>query len=281
MNAPATSEIGVSAGTRDAWQLRMFRRTLKKQQKLAALLDVLGPVSGKKCLLVTCGDNNGALNWHFRQAGGQWTWADMEANSAAQIATLTGDDVLLLDRAGPELPLADESFDVVMTIDVHEHLQETTTLNRELARVARSGARVVVTTPGGDPRKLANRFKRWLRMDAAAYGHKVDGYSAPALETQLAAAGLKPEARSSYSRFFTEMLELAINVVYVKLLAKKSKAHVEAGQIAPQNEDQLKSVEKTYRLYAAIYPLFLVISQLDRLLAAREGYAVIVAMRKV
>ena len=51
------------------WQLDMFRRSIKKQLKLAALLDFLSEMDGKKCLLVTCGDNNGALNWYFREHG--------------------------------------------------------------------------------------------------------------------------------------------------------------------------------------------------------------------
>ena len=55
------------------WQIKMFRRSIKKQQKLKALLELLGETKGKKCLLVTCGDNNGALNWYFREHGGDWT----------------------------------------------------------------------------------------------------------------------------------------------------------------------------------------------------------------
>ena len=60
----------------EPWQLEMFKRSLKKQQKLQALLDIMGDVSGQRCLLVTCGDNNGALNWHFRTHGGEWSWAE-------------------------------------------------------------------------------------------------------------------------------------------------------------------------------------------------------------
>jgi hypothetical protein len=40
------------------WQLAMFRRSLKKQLKLEAMLDLMGDLSGQNCLLVTCGDNN-------------------------------------------------------------------------------------------------------------------------------------------------------------------------------------------------------------------------------
>lgn len=265
----------------EAWQLKMFRRTLKKQQKLKALLDVLGPVEGKRCLLVTCGDNNGALNWHFRAHGGDWSWADMEMNSVNQIAALTGDEVAFVAKEAGVLPFADGYFDVVVTIDVHEHLHDTEGVNRELGRVTRPGGHVVVTTPGGDPRKLANRLKHWLGMQARDYGHVVDGYSADELAQQLRVVGLEPNVRSSYSRFFTELVELLINLAYVKLLSKGSKAEVEEGQIAPQNEEQLESVGKSYKFYSMAYPVFWLISQLDRLLAFGEGYAPIVGAQKV
>lgn len=274
------SENTAGARAEQPWQLQMFRRALKKQQKLHALLDVLGPLDGKECLLLTCGDNNGALNWHFRQHGGNWSWADMEQNSVEQIAALTGDEVARVEKDDIILPFKDRQFDVTMTIDVHEHIQELSVLNRELARVTRPGGRVVVTTPGGDPHKLANRLKAFLGMHAQDYGHVVDGYRAEALEQQLRAADLTPVKRSSYSRFFTEMVELMINFAYVKLLSKGSEVEVEKGQIAPQNQEQLQSAGKSYRIYSAFYPLFSLISQLDRLLASDQGYAVIVVARQ-
>lgn len=265
----------------EPWQLRLFRKSLKKQQKLAALLTLIGSVSPQqKCLLVTCGDNIGALNWHFRQHGGRWVWADAEDESTAQITDLTGDEVLAIDKTTPHIPLADNVFDLVVVIDVHEHLESTQTLNQELVRVVRPGGRVIVTTPGGDHHKLANRIKRWVGMDKSDYGHVVDGYDVPALQSQLTQVNLTPVAISSYSRFFTEMLELGINLAYVKVLSRRSKARVEPGQIAPQNQDQLRSVEKTLKLYNFIYPLVWLVSQLDRLLLFSEGYAVIVAAMK-
>ena len=91
---------------------------------------------------------------------------------------------------------------------------------------------------------------------------------------------LKPSQEASYSRFFTEMLELGINFAYVKFLSKRSDAKVEKGQIAPQNINQVKSVEKTYRMYSLLYPIFLIISKLDFLDRSKRGYAVIVAARK-
>lgn len=197
-----------------------------------------------------------------------------------QIAALTGDETAHVEKEGGSIPFPDAHFDVVVTIDVHEHLQNTEALNAELVRVMKPGGRVIVTTPGGDPRKFANRLKKLLGMRAEDYGHVVDGYSANQLAQQLRSSGLQPNRRSSYSRFFTELVELMINLVYVKLLSKGSETEGEEGQIAPQNAEQLAAVGKSYKLYSLAYPLFWLISQLDRLLAFGEGYAVIVAAQK-
>ena len=266
---------------KESWQLQMFRRSLKKQQKLKALLDVLGNIEGQKCLLITCGDNNGAMNWHFKERGGIWSWADAEHDSIAQISEVTGDEVAEMDKENPNLPFGEHSFDVVMTIDVHEHLEDPEALNRELFRMAQSGGRVIVTTPNGDEKKLGIRIKELVGMRPEDYGHYVIGYDAPQLDQQLTLVGLEPYQEASYSRFFTEMLELAINFTYVKVLSKRSEAKVEKGQIAPQNINQVKSVEKTYRIYSLVYPIFLVLSKLDFLDRSQRCYAVIVAARKV
>ena len=97
----------------------------------------------------------------------------------------------------------------------------------------------------------------------------------------MEAVKLKPYTSSSYARFFTEMLELAINFAYVKFMSRRSKAEVKKGQIAPQNKEQLNSVGKSYKLYARIYPFLWLFSRLDYLIPFGHGYAVIVAARKV
>lgn len=264
----------------EPWQLKLFRKSLKKQQKLKALKEIIGNNTDRSCLLITCGDNNGAMNWHLKNTGGDWSWVDAEEDSIAQISEVTGDDVVAMDKDNPELPYPDNSFDVVITIDVHEHLLKPELVNQELARLVKPAGRVIVTTPNGDENKSVTRIKHMIGMRPEDYGHYVVGYDVPQLESQLENVNLTPYQNSSYSRFFTEMLELVINFMYVKVLSKRSEAKVEKGQIAPQNIGQVKSVEKTLKLYSFIYPIFLAISKLDFLDRSPRGYAVIVAAEK-
>jgi 2-polyprenyl-3-methyl-5-hydroxy-6-metoxy-1,4-benzoquinol methylase len=265
---------------KEPWQLQMFRRTLKKKQKLQTIVGLLGDVRNQECLLVTCGDNNGALNWHFKKLGGNWSWVDTEPDSIEQIGALTGDPVVEMNKVLLSLPFPEDIFDVVVTIDVHEHLQDPKALNVELARIIKPRGRVIVTTPNGDETKLASRIKRAVGMTPEEYGHYVTGYDIPDLEAQLLDVGLKPYRHTSYSRFFTEMIELMINFVYVKVLSKRGRAKVEKGQIAPQSKDQVESVNKSLKLYSLAYPLFLAISKADTFFSFTRGYAVVVAARK-
>jgi len=278
----ATNKISPNSkiAENDPWQLKLFRKSLKKQQKLKALLEVLGQESKRKCLLITCGDNNGAMNWHLKKTGGMWNWADAERDSIAQISEVTGDEVAEMDKDNPVLPFSANSFDVVVTIDVHEHLSNPELLNQELARLVKDGGKVIVTTPNGDKHKLVTRIKGWIGMHPEDYGHYVIGYDVPQLKQQLETVDFTPYADTSYSKFFTEIMELAINFIYVKVLSKRSEAKVEKGQIAPQNIGQVKSIEKTLKLYSFIYPVLLLISKLDFIDRSPRGYAVIVAAQK-
>lgn len=263
----------------EPWQLRMFDKTLKKRQKVAMLLRLLGPLEGRRCLLVTGGDNNGAMNHRLREAGGSWTWGEVEAHTIPTIEALLGEPVRRVDPA--RLPWEDGAFDVVVVIDVHEHLDDPGPLNREAARVLAPGGRAVVTVPNGNPWLPVAVLKRLVGMGPEQYGHRVQGFRERELEEMLAAAGLRPQARDAYARFFTELAELAINFGYVKVLSrKKAGPRVPKGTIAPTSEDQLRAVERTYRIYSRVYPFIRSFAALDGLVPGRGGYAVAVSAVK-
>src|SRR5688572_9215592 len=138
------------------WQLQMFHRSLKKQLKLKALLEHIGDVTGQRCLLVTCGDNNGALNWFFRTHGGDWEWGDVTPENLMEMSELLGESVHHVRE--DNFPFADNQFDCIVAIDVLEHLDNDQSFLRELRRVLRPGGRAVITVPNGDPKLLANRI---------------------------------------------------------------------------------------------------------------------------
>jgi SAM-dependent methyltransferase len=254
----------------------MFRRSLKKQLKMKALLEMMGNTSGRECLLVTCGDNNGALNWCFREHGGKWTWCDVESENLDEIGMLLGEPVYKISQN--QFPFADGQFECIVAIDVLEHLEKDQPFLGEVFRALKPGGRAIVTVPNGDPRLLANRIKQRIGMTPEVYGHTRAGYTLDELRQTVREAGLKPVAGGGYSGFFTEMVELLINVAYVKVLSRKDGAHRRG--IAPTSARELETHGLAYRLYPLVYPFMKLLSCLDHLLEPSNHYAVIVTGRK-
>jgi SAM-dependent methyltransferase len=257
----------------EPWQLYKFRQSLKKQQKFQALLKFLGDDKDQKCLLLTFGDNDGALNWYFRSYGGCWSWGDLDQENLDQISKLLAEPVHHLKE--DDIPFPDVHFDYVVSIDVLEHLNQERLILQEIHRVLKPGGRVVITVPNGDPKLLANKIKWQIGMSPEVYGHTRAGYTLEELRQAVSSAGFKPIAEGGYSRFFTEMVELVINFGYRRLLAKKN--DYSPGKIAPTSKEEINKHSIAFRLYSLVYPILWVISRLDVLLPSRTNNAVIVA----
>lgn len=255
------------------WQLEMFHNSLKKQLKLKEMLKLLHDVRGQSCLLITCGDNNGALNWYFRERGGRWLWADVHDEKLAELRELLNEPVI--HYCADQFPFADGVFDCVVSIDVLEHLESDQPFLREMSRVLRPQGVALVTVPNGDPSLLANRIKWRVGMTPEVYGHARAGYTSDELKDSMTQAGFVSNGDSGYSRFFTEMVELLINFGYVFVLSRK-KGKGESGQIAPTSSGDMKRHGVAYRLYSLVFPLLKSISRLDALLPRSTNNAVIV-----
>jgi SAM-dependent methyltransferase len=261
------------------WQLAMFKKTLKKKMRLKHLKRHIGGLSGDtRCFFVSCGDNNGAMNYFLRELGGKWVWADLEKKSIPEMEKLLGQKV---EHVHPDkLPFADNSFDLVISVDVHEHLLDPHQFTQELHRITKGNGQIIVTVPNGNERKIATRIKNAVGMTKEKYGHIREGLDLPELRELLEDVRFVPEKATSFSRFFTEMLELSINFLYVNVLSKKSEEPVEKGTIAPATKKQLESVKRMLRIYSIIYPVFWVISKLDMVVFYTRGYVVMVSGRK-
>jgi SAM-dependent methyltransferase len=119
------------------------------------------------------GGNTGVL----RDLG--WSVSGLEYSAAgAEIAASRGLDVVRGDATA--LPFADASFDLVMSTDVWEHIEDDAAVARETARVLRPGGRALVAVPCS--------MKLWSGHDVALGHHR--RYERDQLAALMAGAGL-------------------------------------------------------------------------------------------
>lgn len=252
----------------EPWALRLFRKSVLKQRKLAELQRSLGPTEGRRCL--DLGSDNGVVSLLLRRAGGHWASADLTEEAVGSIRALVETDVHRVDSAA--LPFADASFDAVAVVDMLEHAPDEAAFVRELFRVTRPGGLLVVNTPHLK-RSLLRRLRHAIGQTDEKHGHLRPGYTEEGLRALLEAHGFRFEESRTYSRFFSELVDTAINFG-VERLGKRGSAK---GMVVT-GADVAKH-DKAFRLYSAIYPFVWATAQLDRVVPA-SGYMLIATARR-
>jgi 2-polyprenyl-3-methyl-5-hydroxy-6-metoxy-1,4-benzoquinol methylase len=110
--------------------LRMLQRTLEQHQ-----------ISGKLCVDVGCGAGNAYP--YVRSRFNRYIGIDV-----VRYETFPDEaDFYQFDLDGGSAPLPDECADVVMAIEVIEHLENPRDFMRKLVRIAKPSGWVIVTTP--------------------------------------------------------------------------------------------------------------------------------------
>jgi SAM-dependent methyltransferase len=240
--------------------LALYRRSVLKQRKVAEIQSMLGPTSGLRCL--DLGSDNGVVSLLLRRAGGEWASADLTEEAVAAIRELVESDVHLV--TGDRLPFPDASFDRVVVVDMLEHVADEALFVRELLRVARPGALLVVNTPHLK-HSLLRRLRHALGQTDAKHGHLRPGYT-PARLAELVGP---LDAARTYSRFFSELIDTLINWG-VERLGKRGSSK---GMVVTSHD--VRRHRKLFLAYSAIYPVVWLVSRLDALIPWTSGYMLI------
>ena len=254
------------ASPRD-WAIALHGRSVLKQRKLDELVRSLGPTHGLRCL--DLGSDNGVVSLLLREHGGSWASGDLTEEAVSSIRSLVGNDVQLV--RGDGLPFEDAAFDRVAVVDMLEHVPDEGAFARELGRVTKPGGRLVVNTPHLK-HTLLRRARHALGQTDEKHGHLRPGYTPERLRELLAPA-FELESHRSYSRFFSEAVDTALNWGMARLgKSSSAKGMVVTG-------DDLARHRKAFRMYALIYPLVWAVSRLDALVPA-SGYMLIATLRR-
>jgi SAM-dependent methyltransferase len=245
------------------WALALFRRSVLKQRKLAEITAMLGPTAGLRCL--DLGSDNGIVSLILRRGGGDWASADMTEESVASIRELVGTDVHRVEDG--RLPFADAAFDRVVVVDMLEHVADERAFAAELARVVKPGGRLVVNTPHLADTAL-RRLRHRLGLTDERHGHVRPGYTLSALRA-IVEPHFAVEEHRTYSRFFTETVDTAIQLA----LARTGKKGSAKGMVVTGAD--LRRHRTLFRAYSVAYPAVWAVSRLDVLLPWTSGYMLI------
>ena len=136
--------------------------------------------SGIRALDVGCGGGSYAIENHLRH-GTPAMLCDYAADLLALTRRQVGESGVatpadFVECSAEALPFADKSFDFIQCMEVLEHLHHPERALAEFRRVARPGARLVVSVP---------HPPEWFRNQ----DHVVEGYRAPEITRLIEAAG--------------------------------------------------------------------------------------------
>ena len=254
------------------WHLKLFGKSVSKQAKWRHIIAMLGPVDGLKGL--DLGADNGIISLLLRNKGGHWSSADLDPHAVQSIRNVVGDDVYQIDDHS--LPFSDGQFDTVVVIDMLEHVRDDQAFVREIARVLRPGGRLILNVPHAKPWALLRPVRLALGLTDAWHGHVRPGYTLATLEPVLPPL-FEMDSSRTYNRFFSELLDIALNYVYLR---KSRNAPTASSKGTIVTETDIQRHEKAFRLYSRIYPLMRLFTALDVLARPFRGYSLIISARR-
>ena len=258
------------------WQLQIAAKSLKKQEKIREIQKFIGPLNDKRCLEIGC--DKGVLSYHLRQWGGDWVSVDADAENLRITRELVKTNVEFTD--GKTLNFPAQHFDLVLAVDFLEHIHTDQEFLGEICRVLKNDGMLYITVPHTARGLILNAVRRWIGFKPEDYGHVREGYALNDLQEKLDKAGLQIRESTTFSRFVSEALELALNFGYFFVLSRKQHRGGIKGGISPNSSSEAARHANALRLYAFIYPIMKTLAYFDQLLFFTQGYILMVSAKK-
>lgn len=262
----------------ESWQLQVFKKSLKKKEKLHLLQKKLG--LDPSMVILDLGCAQGILSYFLRREGGFWIHADQDFENLKTSQSLLEKNCLRVEESF--LPFKNESFDLVVSLDYLEHLEYDETCLEEIHRILKKEGRLILAVPRTGKFLALHKLRSVLGLSLEFYGHKREGYNLEELKKKLSGAHLQLQKHQTFSRFFSELLELLLNFFYIKFLSRRIQitSKLRNGHIRPSTFQEFSIQKKSFKIYSFFYPMIWLISRLDKILFFQRGYGLIVWAQK-
>ena len=245
----------------DEWSIRLFRKSILKQNKLRLIINFLGDTKNLHCLDI--GSDNGVISYFLRKRDGFWKSADLDPAAVKAIEKVVHTDVCQIQ--GDKTPFQDQEFDRVVIVDFLEHIPDDRAFIKELYRILKPSGEVIINVPH-IKKSFLRKFRLSIGQTDEKHGHLRPGYTEEGLRHILGPEFSVLRAET-YSRFFLEVIDTLVTF-FVGLLKKGDRT--QKGMIFEENDFQKN--QRMFRMYSFVYPVFWLFSKLDYLLFWRSGY---------
>jgi ubiquinone/menaquinone biosynthesis C-methylase UbiE len=254
------------------WQKILFKRGIKKKQKLKKILDLM-PFIPERGIFIGC--ETGVIGSFVENRGGKWVHCDKEDNSLLSSKTILKGTLVKIDENS--LPFKDKIFDGALIPDFLEHIENDFAFLKEVRRIIKEKGFILITVPHYKKNSILIRFKKLIGMKDEFYGHVRPGYKIEEIKKLVEDSGFEIDKLGFYSGSFTEIVEMALNIGFL-LSGRKRESY--KGSISPLNERDISSRKLLFKIHGIIYPFLQAFSTLDRLLLFQKGYVIYLRARK-
>ena len=142
-------ELGATCGRENEYRKRFISRRAETMVKLA------GPDGKSTVLEVGCG--TGIYTVHWIKSSKQLCGLDISRGMLVRLRDkiktterIDSDNLFTIEGDSERMPFRNRRFDVVMSVNTVEHLDDVPAALREMRRVCRDGGKIVVSIPNGN-----------------------------------------------------------------------------------------------------------------------------------
>lgn len=256
----------LAAGYAPASLLPAIRGSARAMLFLRQIEILLGKPEGKRCLDI--GGEGGWISAALRQGGGEWTSADTPGPALESLRHMVGDErVVPLEDA--RLPMEDQSFDVVVIVDILEHVADESALIHECHRILKPAGKLIVNVPFAARVAPLNFVRHLAGQGDERIGHVRRGYTRRQLFDVLK-DGFDVQDIRRYSRLLIEATDA---------IARRAALRA-ADSAASHRPDPITISRAQARAWRRFAWMSWTAAQLDALLFMSPGYRLIVRSKR-